>query len=108
MENAILTGSVVVVNTRDTDAEVGDIITFTYGKDLVTHRVVEIKNDEYITKGDANQIVDSNPVTKEQIKGIVLGDLPYLGYLIIFLRKNYKMAIAGICMILGICICLKK
>lgn len=64
-------------NTRDlvigkkikspSDIKVGDIITFRDQKMLVTHRVHEIKDGKFITKGDANDVTDSNLVPFENI-----------------------------------------
>ena len=66
-------------------AEVGDVIVFSKsGNAKIVHRVAEIKTVDgelrYITKGDANEDVDSGYITDEQIVGKVRLKLLYVGY----------------------------
>lgn len=82
MKPAIKTGSVAVVKSVS-EYKVGDIITFgPYSKTKAptTHRLVEIKDGNYITKGDANNAPDTRVIAKRDIIGKVLLDVPYLGY----------------------------
>ncbi|MFH1890029.1 MAG: signal peptidase I [Candidatus Kuenenbacteria bacterium] len=93
MRPAIKTGGLVVIG-RAEEYKAGDIITFSQkgaDKISVTHRVVDIRNGAgemgYITKGDANDEPDKREVMQEEIAGKVLFSLPYLGYLISFVKK---------------------
>lgn len=92
MQPTIKTGSVVIVLPAD-DYKIGDIITFRSAKSKVpiTHRIVEIQVNSgvpyYITKGDANNAPDSDLVLKKSIQGKVLFFIPFLGYILEFLRK---------------------
>jgi signal peptidase I len=93
MEPAIKTGSVVMTKPVS-DYKVGDVITFgpyTKTKAPTTHRIYEIKvvdsQSVYITKGDANNAPDAGEVAKKDIIGKVVLDVPYLGYIIAFVRK---------------------
>jgi len=86
MEPVIKTGSVVVVKSVS-EYRVGDIITFgPYSKTKAptTHRVYEMKvvggEPVYITKGDANNAPDIREITKKDILGKVLVDVPHVGY----------------------------
>ena len=82
MEPAIRTGSIVVVKSVG-EYKVGDVITFgPYNKTKTptTHRLVEIKDGNYITKGDANNAPDQRVIRKSDIVGKVLLDVPYVGY----------------------------
>lgn len=85
MEPSISTGSLVFVNTKDKDAEPGDIISFEIenGNSVitVTHRVTEVTENGYLTKGDNNDISDSSVISKDQVIGIYTGHLKYVGYL---------------------------
>ncbi|MGM0439091.1 MAG: signal peptidase I [Patescibacteria group bacterium] len=81
MEPEISVGSLVVIVPED-NLEVGDIITFRKGKNLVTHRVVSRQNDTYITAGDANDTTDPKPVDKESVVGEVAFSIPFLGFFI--------------------------
>jgi signal peptidase I len=68
-----------------------DIISFTVeGGDTVTHRVVRSERNgntvQYITKGDANNIEDKNPVPADKIIGKVFVFVPYVGHAVNFLK----------------------
>ncbi len=70
------------------DVQKGDIITF-YSKDpslngsINTHRVIDITEENgvraFVTKGDANQIVDRYPVEKQDLVGVVVFSSVLLG-----------------------------
>lgn len=85
MAPALQAGSIVI--TRSAPAySPGEIITFTSGNSQITHRIVAIEGENFITKGDANEEPDSTPVKKSQIIGKSILSLPYLGYLADFVR----------------------
>lgn len=100
MEPSILTNSIILIR-KESDYRVGDVVTFnpnpgasfSFSTIMVTHRINEIKNDPQkgellITKGDANQTPDSEPIKREQIAGKVLFNFPYLGYPIKFAKTQ--------------------
>lgn len=64
----------------------GDIITFQNGNSLVTHRVVEVTDEGYVTKGDANNAADLDLVSTEAVVGRVVGRIPGVGKALFFLR----------------------
>ena len=66
-----------------------DIVVFKSNKYLISHRIVEITNGGFITKGDANKSIDSNKVlfTKALGKG-TNWSIPYIGYYADFIYKN--------------------
>jgi signal peptidase I len=97
MEPTIPTGSVVFVRREGTYA-VGDVITFRGGSSIpTTHRIVgsETHADEtaFMTKGDANEDPDTNPVHVRDIMGKVLWSAPYVGFIIDFARKPLGFAL---------------
>lgn len=55
-------------------------------KIIALHRVTEIKESGYLTKGDANQSSDPWQVPVDQVIGTVIYQIPYLGYLISWLQ----------------------
>lgn len=82
----------IVIKRMDHDKyKIGDIITFTsadvnYSGKKVTHRIIEKKkysNEKslYKTKGDNNNIADSNLVNTSDIYGKVLFKIPGVGKL---------------------------
>lgn len=99
MEPTIKTGSLIVSRASD-DYQVGDIITYKSSKEInnsnpketTTHRVEEIKKENdtisFITKGDANTVVDIQPVSSEQVLGKTMFYLPYIGYPISFAKTQ--------------------
>lgn len=61
----------------------GDVITYVLNSDgvLVTHRVIDVdkENQTFVTKGDANNTQDPNPVLWGNMVGKVVFSLPQLG-----------------------------
>lgn len=92
MEPEIQTGSLIIIKSVPEDQLMtGDVITYRpiEGRSiLVTHRIVN-KNSEdnsFITQGDANNIPDSDPVYFGSIAGKVIFTIPFLGYLVNYLK----------------------
>lgn len=95
MEPVIKTGALVFVNDTDTDnLQENDIITFQIGENIITHRIHEITEDGFITKGDANETVDYAPVSKKQIVGKYMLSIPYLGYFVSWLNSRVGRVVA--------------
>lgn len=88
MEPGIPTGAVVFSREEDFSPKEGDIITFRVNDTVVTHRVIENRNGICTTKGDDNKTADPVSVEQSQIIGRVVFCLPYLGYVIHFLRAR--------------------
>jgi signal peptidase len=64
------------------DLKVGDIVTYEQlgEKFTIVHRIMEIKGDGYVIKGDNNPIPDPLTVKRDQIYGKVAFVVPLLGY----------------------------
>jgi len=99
MEPAIKVGSIVIVKPAE-DYQIGDVITFgpySKTKSPTTHRIFDIKvvngQPRYITKGDANNAPDQREVSKRDILGKVLFNVPYLGYAVEFAKKPAGFAL---------------
>lgn len=100
MEPVIHTGAVAFINTKDTDCQVGDIITYRLkgnnGEEiLVTHRIVEEQDGMYITQGDANEAQDLSPVSAEQIIGTYSWQIPMAGFVMAKLTSKTLPLLAG-------------
>lgn len=91
MEDAISVNDLVIYRGQS-NYEVGDIVSYNSGTSLVTHRIVELTESGYITKGDANNTPDS-PITKEQVIGKVLLVVPAVGSAIEFAQSPMGMMI---------------
>ncbi len=88
MEPTIAKGSIVVLRPITADkVKVGDIITFypPDHHDLVTHRVVDIKDGAdgpvFVTQGDANPLPDPWQLPVTGSGWHLVAHYPYIGYL---------------------------
>ena len=79
MGEIIEPGDWIVVKYQK-NIKLNDIITFEHKGEYITHRVIEVYNDTYVTKGDANTAKDS-PINKSQIVGKVVKVIPNFGIL---------------------------
>ena len=78
------------------ELKVGDIIAFMSGQTTVTHRITSITDGEdgellFTTKGDANEVEDTEAVTEEQLIGIYQGRIPKVGDFALFLQQPLGM-----------------
>lgn len=95
MEPDILVGDIIIIE-KCQSYEVNDIVTFNVENQyLVTHRIIEIQENNYVTKGDNNNTIDSEKVTLENIDGKVI----YNSKLLKLLDK-YKLILIIILLIL--------
>ncbi len=91
MEPNLHVGSVVAVKPIS-EYKVGDVITFQGSgtADKTTHRIYEIDESTsrkiYTTKGDANDSPDGTPVYEDQIVGKEYISLPFLGYVLNYIK----------------------
>lgn len=86
MEPEFSAGDLIVVTEAD-DYAIKDIIVFQGRTNTIVHRIVDIDGDTFITRGDANNLSDK-PIERSAIKGKVKFSLPYLGYLVLFLKST--------------------
>jgi signal peptidase len=103
MAPAIPTGSIVFVEgieSSQVDERVtkGEVITYADdGRNLITHRVVEKHQAgdsvRFVTKGDANENVDPEPVYRQNVVGEVMFSVPFVGYVIAFADTGYGFLI---------------
>ena len=95
MEPAINNGDAIVVkNCEEEDLQTGDVITFEQNQKIITHRIQKIEEDQttnektYITKGDNNNIEDSENIKFSAIIGKCILTVPYLGNIISVLENK--------------------
>lgn len=70
-------GDVVIVKITK-EVKQNDIIIYKDGENIITHRLIEIKDNELIAKGDANNSEDK-PIQEEMVIGEVIQILPKIG-----------------------------
>lgn len=94
MTGTINKGDAVLFESYDIqDIKEGQIIIFEKENMKVVHRVIDIKkiNGEirYFTKGDANQLSDDWYVLKDEIIGVYICRVAYIGYPTLWLRDIF-------------------
>ncbi len=96
MEPELTVGDLIIVKEVDEDKlNIGDIISYRDGSNVVTHRIIKINTvngtKQYITKGDHNNVEDSGTLTIGSIEGKVIGKLAYIGKFILFMKNKYVL-----------------
>lgn len=77
MAPSIRKGDIIIVKIG-TAIKKQDVITYKQKNDFITHRVLEIKDTTFITRGDSNNIGDV-PIPKQDVVGKVVKIFPKLG-----------------------------
>jgi signal peptidase len=91
---------VVIMKKNPSKLKVGDIITFTMDGEIVTHRIIEITEEGFITQGDNNDVIDAEIITDENIIGKAIFSIPKAGFVAQFLSQGWVIALEMI--ILGV------
>ena len=85
MQPTIQTGSVCFIHKRANydNMKVGDIIAFKLDTgSYATHRINSISEEGFVTKGDANKVVDNVVTTKNNFIGKNIFSIPKVGFLV--------------------------
>ena len=98
MEPMIKPGDVILVRkTVDMEGinnlKVGDVIQFKRDNILISHRIIDIINDEkeglsFRTKGDNNSGADTELVKPQDIRGIIVYNVPKIGWPTLLIKSN--------------------
>ena len=88
MKPSLNMGDVVIVGPVEGQLKPGDIISYEQKGALIIHRVIEVKDGNIQTKGDANESADPWLVSISDVKGIFQFKVPYLGFLSSFVRTS--------------------
>ncbi len=96
MEPTIHKGSLVIDEPVSADKiRLGDIITFDHYDQTTTHRVVGVEGSAngtmFSTKGDANQVVDPDPLSFPGRVGLVKLAIPGLGYAVAWMQYIWRL-----------------
>ena len=103
MEPTIMVGDLIVIDTDCENYQKGDIITFRdVNGSFVTHRIIEIDDDEMVTKGDANDSIDE-AMSTAHIVGKYVTKIPKAGSIMSSLKNPLVMALI---LAIGIIVCL--
>ena len=103
MEPTIPVGSLIIVEDTDpVDLTEGDIIAYSGGESVISHRVVEnhVISGEVVTKGDANEVNDASPIPYDNIIGKVRWHIPIIGqYMSLLSSMMAKIYMIGVIVI---------
>lgn len=97
MEDTLSVGDIIVIKEVNKYSE-NDIVSFHEGNRVITHRIIDIVDGGFITKGDANNAADSEIVKQQDILGKEILVIPLIGYISIAL-----MSPVGLILVLCIC-----
>lgn len=92
MQDTIAINDMIIIQQKK-EYRKNDIITFKDGQEYITHRIVDIQGDKFVTKGDNNNTADITPIDAYQIVGKVVLVIPKAGKIISFLRTPIGMLI---------------
>lgn len=77
--------------------KVGDVIQFTRGSILISHRIIEVVNDDeeirYRTKGDNNSSQDIELVKPEDVKGSIRCIVPKIGWPTLIIKQEKNLTV---------------
>ena len=90
MEPILKVGGILYYEEIDlNDFKDGDILVYQTKEHIISHRIVDVIDDSFITKGDANNTFDSNLVNGNQVLGRGTNwSIPYIGYYADFIYNH--------------------
>lgn len=90
MEPTLKVGGILYYHTINIDDyNKNDILVYKAKNHIISHRIVKISDNSFITKGDANKKNDSLKVYNSQILGKGCNfSIPYIGYYIDFIYHH--------------------
>lgn len=101
MEPMMDPGDVILINKMKEEKDIlklkkDDVINFDRGPITITHRIVAVNYDEagnisFRTKGDNNQSEDEQPVSPNEVNGIVQRVIPKAGIPMLLLKSGEKI-----------------
>ena len=84
MEPTLSVNDLVFVRAQE-NYQIGDVVVYQAGNSLVIHRIIEVRDDGLVTKGDANN-TDDGVISSEAVKGRMFLHIPYVGIVVHFLQ----------------------
>lgn len=103
MEPNIHIGDMIVIDTKDKEYQVNDIITFyDVNGAFVTHRIIYIDKDGILTKGDNNNAEDEK-ITKDKVVGKYVFKISGAGKIMAAFKTPFVMIMI---MVIGVMVCI--
>lgn len=93
MEPELKKGDAIIIKKVSEDQlRVNDVVTFKINGEIITHRIVRIDDVNskkfYITKGDNNNVEDSDELRFSDIEGKQIIKIPHLGNIVAGLKNG--------------------
>lgn len=105
MEPTLKVGGILYYHKESINSyKKNDILVFKIKNNIISHRIIKINDNSFITKGDANKKIDSSNIVYNQIIGKGTNfSIPYIGYYIDFIhRHKYLLLIVCITSIISL------
>ena len=84
MKPNINKGDIVIVDQKNKNIKVDDVIAYKKEGIIIVHRVVKVEklhgSNVYYTKGDSNKNIDNLAIYEDMVVGKVNNKIPYIGY----------------------------
>ncbi|MCM3717674.1 signal peptidase I [Fictibacillus phosphorivorans] len=95
MQPAFTAGDLVLVKEKPaSEIAVNDVITFKKSdRKLITHRVIGKMKNGFVTKGDSNNVKDSEIVAAENVIGTHVFTIPKAGYVSKFVSSPWGITL---------------
>lgn len=90
--------TIIIAKKNKENLQIGDLVVVKISDSIYFHRIIDIKNEHIITKGDDNFKYDNITLKKSDIQYKVILKIPYLG--IILKIAGNKIFSVIICVIL--------
>ena len=103
MESELQIGDLILI--KDTgDYKIGDIVTYMHEGDKIptTHRIINYTEGGFITKGDANNVKDTDIVPSDIVIGEVVKVFPKVGLFAKWVKVDGWMYIVAILVIIAL------
>lgn len=99
MDPAIRAGDIVLATpTPHDELETGTVVAFrdpSRGGALVTHRIVDVTADGYVTQGDASQAPDVTAVPRDAVVGVGRVLVPFIGLPVVWTQQGQWAVLAA-------------
>lgn len=106
MEPTLKVGGLLYYQEQELDEfETGDILVYQTKDHIISHRIIEKEENGFITKGDANNSVDSSLINNNQVLGKGTNwCIPFLGYYADFIYNHkYLLFVSVAIIVLDLC-----
>lgn len=90
MEPILKVGGILYYKEENiNDFNEGDVLVYQLNDHIISHRIVKVLDDSFITKGDNNKSIDTYEVLNYQILGKGTNwSIPYIGYYADFIYNH--------------------